>query len=376
MVGVLVTVIVSLGLTVGMVALVVLLVRRSNQKLDAAWGQAAQQHGLAWLARRHVSGRKYGVQVNVGVVYRGSGDNRRAYTVVSSRLDRPLDLGVSLRRNGFFNDMFHKSLDIVVGDPPFDHTFIVSADEEHRARSLLQPRLRQLLMQHLGGGADFSLGDQGMSVECSGVTSNAHWLSWAIELCARVGSKMDQARRQIPGSSALAQHRQAWAAYATAQGLTGEDTPLCMYGAFEGSYVSVYAVRTGRFTYQLEVALRFAEPLAIGLDVRAKGLLDKVSIFFGGQDHLTGYAPFDDTFRVRAADEIAAPTILDHAVCHKLLQMQAQLGPTTLDDQGLYVRLPFVPQDPSTVPRVVQYMTALADDLGARRGSLVVGPYR
>src|SRR5690606_29950646 len=146
-----------------------------------------------------------------------------------ARLPLALDLGLNVRRHGFLSDMFHSAKDIVLGDPPFDSRFLVSADEDHRARAVLTPPLRRLLLERLGQNT-FHLNDAGMTVECRGATSDERWLDWAIEICARAASKIDRARAHTPVATPLAAHRQAWRTYAEACGLRGQDTPLCMWG--------------------------------------------------------------------------------------------------------------------------------------------------
>jgi hypothetical protein len=138
-----------------------------------------------------------------------------------------------------------------------------------------------------------------------------------------------------------------------------------MWGQLGSVYVHVHSVRTDCLHYQLEVSVRFPEPLALGLDVQPTGVLDKVAVFFGGQDIQTGQPAFDGAFRVKAADTAGAVQLLDPGRAARILQLQANAGPTLINDEGIAVRLPSVPHDPSAIPRVVQHMSALAEDLGA-----------
>jgi hypothetical protein len=358
----------------GLVAGVVWLVVQANKRQTIAWRSVAEQHGLQNDGRT-IAGVLRGQPVHAGLVTRGSGDSRTTYTVVSSTLRTPLDLGLSLRHHGFFNDMFHKSQDIAMGDSQFDAAFIVSADEESRVRALLDDRLRRLLRQHLAGDVSFRLGDTGLSVERVGVATDSRWLSWALDLCALVNAQLDAGRRRTPPSSWLRHHRQAWLGFAQAHGLQGYDTPLSMWGTIEGIEVHAYAVRVDRGHYQLEIGLRFGEALGLGLMLQPKGLLDKVAIFFGSQDHRLGDHRFDDTYRLRVLRTDVVGEVLDEAIRGELLDVHHSVGPIQLDDEALTVRLPTFPSHPNVVPQTVHRLLGITERLGAR-GVARIGPYR
>jgi hypothetical protein len=370
------TLLIVFGTVGGIIFLLVWLFRHQTKKRNDAWGGVAQQHGLHYTGRE-IAGYKYGQPLRVYTESRGSGDSRTTYTVVSCKLQTPLDLGLHLRRHGFLNNMFHRSQDIRLGDRAFDDAFIISGDEPRRVAAALTPPLRQLLLKHLGKSGSFSFSDHGTSVECVGVNTNATWLSWAIEVCSRATHKLDKARHHIHVANALTGHRPAWAAYASARNLRGLDAPLCMWGTIDGSEVHAYAVRTAPHQYQLEVSLRFGQPLGLGLDVQPKGMLDKVAVLFGGQDHSFDDPVFDDVFRVKAAYPQYVTEVLDSTARAELLGVQSHVGPTTLSDDGITVRVPNVPRDPSAVPRIVQHLTSVSERLSSRAlGERGIGPYR
>jgi hypothetical protein len=358
----------------GIVALVVWLSRRQSRQIAQAWGAAAQRLGLDY--HGEISGRLRGQALRICTETRGSGKNRATYTVVSSRLDMPLDLGLNLRRHGFFNDLFHRSEDLAVGDASFDEAFLVSADEPQRVIALFDDELRSLLLRQLAGGVSFSLGDHGMRIECTGRSRDAEWLLWAAETVSRATQAMERARRRVPGASPLAGHRAAWAGFAAAHGLRGSETPLAMWGELDGATVLAYAVRSDRHVYQLEVSLRFREPLDLGLSVQPMGLMDKLSVFFGGQDLRFGDAPFDQAFRVRAMQAHQVEQVLTADMRRELLALQARLGPLSLDDRALSVRLACVPHDPAQLPRTMDRLRGMLEILGRRAAELRKGPYR
>ena len=206
------------GIVVAFIGGLVWLVRHYSRAQREAWQQAATQLGLHYDGRQIV-GTRHGQRVRVCTVTRGSGDSRTTYTVVSSQLPMALDLGFKLRKHGFLNNMFHASEDHVVGDPRFDEAFIVSADEPHRVRSLLGPKLRGLLVQQLGTSSSFDVSDHGATIETTGVSSSMPWLTWAVESATRICSGLELARHSVPVATPLAPHRHAWRNFALANGM-------------------------------------------------------------------------------------------------------------------------------------------------------------
>lgn len=377
--GVVLVVVVVVGVIAGIFGLVGGLIWwsiKQQRQREQIWQQTAQQLGLAYTGGR-IHGRLHGQSVSVTTVSRGSGNNRQTFTVVSSRLDTPLDLGLSVRAHGFFNDLFQGGHDIQIGDREFDMLYLIQADEDHRARAALTQPLRQLILQHLKRSSTFFLNDQGMVIECGGTTSSARWLHWSLEMVSRAAHHLSHTRAQIPVASGLAGHSHAWARYARARGLRGLDTPLCMWGELDGVYVYAHAVRTNTRTYSLDVRVRFARPLGMGLLVQPKRTLDRLAIFFGSQDHRFGDPVFDDTFRVKVSDVDHIDQVVDQQTRGLLLGLHNSLGPCSLVDDGLSVRLPYVPRDPAVVPRTVQHLTGVAETI-TKKGPQVaqIGPYR
>lgn len=364
------------GGIVGLVMLLVWVGNKQNQQRQAVWAETARRMQMEYRYDR-IAGVRHGQPVEVALVQRGSGKSRRTYTVVSSELRTAYDVGLTVRSHGFFEDLFLASRDVLVGDPAFDQRFIVQGDEDHRVRALLGPRLRRLLLEGLHARPSFVLSDSGFVVECQGASSHAPWLQWAIDLVARGTAELEQARQHVPPASPLAPYAAAWAAYARARGLHGLDSPLCMWGTIDGLNVLAYAVRTGRLAYALNVTLKFPRRLGLGLLVRPQQSLDGLAKLFGAQDHVLGDPPFDQAFIVKALDVAQARATLDAPLRAALLALQSSVGPVTLADDGLSVRVPYVPRDPSAIPRLVQHLTGVAEAVARKaptdRGA---GPYR
>ena len=252
----------------------------------------------------------------------------------------------------------------------------MSGDEPARLQALLDPGLRRLLLTQLANvSASFSIRDDGVTIERAGAVNDSVWLAWALELAARITSDLDAARRRTPCSGWLRPQRDAWLAFATANGLTGLDTPLCMWGTMEGHVVRAYAVRTDRGRYELELSVGFGTPLGLGLMLQPKGLLDKVAVFFGTRDHSLSDPWFDDTYLLRVDRTDLVDRVLDGPTRAEIMAVHQGLGPVSLNDDELTVRLPHVPAHPAVVPQTMHRLIGLVERLGAR-GSQHVGPYR
>jgi hypothetical protein len=376
LIGALVVVVFVVGGFGGLVGFILWWARRQQQQRDQAWGAAAAQLGLGYAPGR-IYGRLHGQPVQLTTVTRGSGKSQQTYTVASSPLELPLDLGLSVRPHGFFEDLFRGGGDILVGDPLFDDRFLVQADEEQRARAVLTPRLRGLIRPPVPSGTAIALSDSGCVVECRGVCSFAPWLTSAIELAAQASAELAQARASVPVASPLAPYASAWASYARARGLQGFDTPLCMWGTLEGVVVRAYAVRVSRLAYALEIQVGLGQPLGLGLQIRPQHTFDRLSALFGAQDLELGDPPFDAAFVVKAHEPGAIRELLDAPTRAALLAVHQGVGALSLSDDGLTVRLPLLGRDPSVVPRTAEKLAALGEALSRRRAQQpALGPYR
>jgi len=143
-----------------------------------------------------------------------------------------------------------------------------------------------------------------------------------------------------------------------------------------GATVYAYSVRLARKKYCLEIWLRFEEPLGLGLLIQPMSTLDRMKDLFAAEDYKLGEEIFDETFLVRVSNPEGAVALLDQATREKLLALHRSLGPLSLTDEGLLVRLPRVPPDPAIVPSMVGQLLELATHIAQRRSQQRGGPYR
>ena len=351
---------------------------RRSQRVDR------DLHGFARaLGMVRVGNDLHGVRRGIPVGARLAFDSRKeragqARWTLMARLQPPLDLGLSVtsRRAEIRDPEAGRQL-VTTQNVAFNRRFVVHADELDRAIALLTPQLRLTLGKLLSHDALFLLNDGGVAVQAPHHWGTESWLREGVEVLAQIAETVQREREQVPAAGALRSHRAAWARFASAHGLHGISAPLCMWGRLEGATVYAYSVRLGPGRYCLEIWLRFEEPLALGLLIQPMRTLDRFKELFSAADHLLGDPLFDETFLVRVSDAPAAERLLDAETRQRLLAMHGRVGPLSLTDDGVSVRLPAVPPDPAVVPAVVRQLLDLAQHIAERRGrDRQAGPYR
>ncbi len=365
---------------VGLVGGIIWWALHVQKRRNAAWQALAARLGLSF-APGSVWGMLDGQLVQLRIEVRGSGKHKQTWTVATGMLQPPLDLGLGVTPQGLLSSLgrLFGAQDVPLGDPAFDDAFVIKADEPARAATLLSPQLRAVLLQLRANGSGFSFSDAGGQIERRGGVDDAVWLEWAVKTVALLARLASEARAFVPCAAPLAVHRDAWLGYARDAGLTGMDTPLCIWGRMQEASVSAYSVRVGPMLHRLEVFVRFDAPLAMGLVVRPQGALDGLAALFGGQDHATGDRPFDGAFVVKATTAGQVSEVLDGEVRQRLLEMSARGFVPQIRDDGVTVRAPSFPPDPSEVPRILADAKAAARAIvqnATRRAAGGIGPYR
>ena len=377
-IGVFLVLVVVLGFFGLVIALVLWAQRAQKNRMDR-WARVAAELGLSFV-NNTVSGVLDGQHVKLWVKVVSGGESNSYYTVVSGLLDPAMDLGLSVYREGL---MARAALglighhDIQTGDPAFDPAYIVRADEPQRAAMLLGPELRGALVELSQQRTFFSLSDAGCEVERDGICDDEQWMIWALRTAARLLRVVHRARRSLPAASPLLPHKLAWQSLARAAGMSGMDTPLCMWGKLEGSVIWVYCVRIAPLEYRVEAKVRFAAPLHAGLVVRRAHTLDAVSTLFGGQDLELGEPAFDRAFLVRAARPDLASAVLDAEVRHRMLHLAERIGQVEVADDGVLVRSVSLSRDPYQATQLMDAARGLAERIALNARPVIHGgPYR
>ena len=304
----------------------------------------------------------------------------RAHWTLYARLQPPLDLGlvisnklmpVALPGTGAAHANFGHA------DPSFDQRCVVACDEPARAQALLTGSLRRVILDNLHPQAMFMITDAGVAVQTVDGHAGESELRNGLRVVTAIAHSLNAAREHVPPAMPLIAHRDAWVRFAGGNGLQGISAPLCMFGTIDDATMYAYSVRTSATELQLEVWLRFEQPLALGLLVQPMRTVDRFKELFGAEDYKLGDALFDETFLVRVSDGPATAALLDAETRKRLLLIHDTVGPLSLTDDGLSVRLPYVPPDPAIVPTIARQMLEIARFIAdKRRGQQAGGPYR
>ncbi len=357
---------------------------RRLRRDDRVWEQVARSLGLSY-SHRTIRGHLNGQWVEARKKLTSKGV---AEAVITCRLQTPLDLGLAVRHRRPYRvvgdqlaDFFARrgGVDVLFGDASFNHRFRVVADESTRAQALLSQPVRQQLSARLAGSIPFTMTDEGIVVETLAV-HHGRFMRSMLLLAAQVTGSLEQASSQVPVARGLVEVRQAWAEFAHRRGqLRSTDTPLCLRGRLEGIVTDLRAVRTAPHQYALDILLRFEESLAVGLQLKHRGMDEGLSAVSGGTEHRFDDEAFDDVFHVRLDDVAQGSRLLDEQLRQHLLAACDSLGPLLIRDAELSVRLPHVPPEPEGVLRTVRGLNELArhiQEKAARLRSQRRGPYR
>lgn len=287
-------------------------------------------------------------------------------------LQPPADMGLSIHTAGLaskLGKLFGRH-DIAVGDPGFDAAFVVKADEPARAEALLTPALREALLGWKKSGAAFYVTDDRVRLY---VLPGAYSTLGAADLVANaravagLARALDVALIDVPPSTALAPHIDAWRAYAVTHGLGFSSSPLRAWGSLDASPFVARATANSDHAHGVDLWMQFAQRLPFFLRVRHARFFDFLERTGDAAHTETGDVGFDRELRVTTTDPARAKVILDDVVRAALLDLQRVDGDVVLDPVGLSVSTKTM-SDPATFGRIVDRVAAVARTLHARFG--------
>ncbi len=158
-------ILIGLGIVVAFVLIMFSIA--STEKRRKAWVAVAERLGLTSIGKDHLVGELDGSSVEVDMVTRGSGKNRRTYTRV--RANGGLPDGIELGREGFFSRF---TSDHQTGDKAFDDAVRVKGDEG-LALALLDESLRAIVGSAIKRGWVYQQG------------------TWLYEVQSRLGGEIE-----------------------------------------------------------------------------------------------------------------------------------------------------------------------------------------
>ena len=185
-----------------------------SQVVAKSWQQAARRLGLSYdpgglFGSARIHGMLGPVNARVDTVRRGSGDDQRTYTRYRVAFQRPLSIGLKIRREGFLSGIgkLFGLEDITVGDPGFDSTVHIAGADPGSVRRFLTPS-RRLRLHRLLERWPAEIDDHGITVELSGAESDADRLVSVLRHIAEVSRHLVEERPEDVALSAALEARQ------------------------------------------------------------------------------------------------------------------------------------------------------------------------
>jgi hypothetical protein len=333
--GALVLVIVLFGvaLQIGLLVAVFSWHGARERQLRELFARLAAEYRLH-LGADGITGTIRGVPVSLVREVRGSGKNKRVYTVARAQLVPGLDLGLSMRRarfgDGALEAMGLLAPDMLVGDPKLDAWMHVSAHEPERVRALLGPELRAALSR-----MDVYVEDHLVRAEQLG-EPNEVFARWALDSVVWLAESLSRAASRVPPSPLAVPYLGAFEQAARALGLAWRATPAALGGVLDGVQVWAQLTRRGPQQMGLDLYAAHTRPLGLGLELRpARG---SSFLFFGAPDVQLGDPAFDPRFDVHASSAALAAQVLDPEVRARI-QALRDLGSIGVDDAGVRLTL-------------------------------------
>lgn len=351
-----------LGIALPVTALF-LLVRRGMRQLAVAeaYGEVSRRLGLP-VDTRGLSLQGYLGQRRlwVGQVMMGHGPDRRQVTWAVLDLERPLAMGLLIRRRGLSERVFRRarSPEVALPDEELERRLEVTGDDPRAVRALFTGEVLAALDGMVSRWRDVVVTDQSVRVYLPAPLADTGALQDLVTGLTRLARVLHEARQQVPPSPGLRDMVEPYQALAQRLGLEGSVCYPGLHGTLDGRAVLITPARAPR-GYGAEVRLFPREHRDSGLLVeRQEGPDGYWSV---GQDIQVGDAAFDARFVVKGYDPVAVVERLVPEVREALLRL-SERGEVTLDDAHL--RVQGLPLDPDTLEEVVGLTRRVADGLG------------
>lgn len=340
-----------------------LLLRRGMRQLAVAnaYQEVAHRLGLSADTRGvSVQGHVDDRRLWIGEVMVGHGPDRQMVTWGVIDLERPLGLGLLLRRRGLSERLFSRSRapEIDFGEPELGRLVEIRADEPSRVRRLLSADVRSALRDLLSRWPDVVVTDQSVRVHLRQPESSGERLQALVNAMLRLCLALEKARQQVPVPPHLEGLAEDWAPMLERFGLELEPWLPGASGEHEGRRI-VLAPRREPEGYRVELRLAFQPHRESGLRVRPQ--VEPDGYWSVGQDIQVGDPPFDAAFVVKGWDPERIRALLGPSVRQGLVRLAAS-GTPELDDRGLRVRN--LPLSAGDLEPIVATAIDIADGLG------------
>jgi hypothetical protein len=335
-----------------------LLARRAWRQLavSEAYREASRRLGLI-LDTRGLSIRGYLAErrIWIGEVMVDYGPQRDTEVRGILRLDRPLGLGLFVRRRGGRRFLRRRRpAQVVTGDATLDRALEFRADHPERVKELLEGRVAAAVHGLMRRWPDLVLTDHHVRVYLSQSETSAEALEDLVRAMDSVANALVEVRSKLPPPPALHQTAMAWRKLAAELGLDFEENFPAMTGTMEGLRVRVVARRAAE-RYVAEIRVAHGTHQDLGLRIFPQHGPD--GYWSVGQDIQLEDEAFDRAFVIKGYDPERVTELLSQDARKALLD-GLKVGPVEVDDH--IIQLSEAPLDPEPLSKSIHLLLGVA----------------
>jgi hypothetical protein len=341
-----------------------LFMRRGLHQLGAAgaYRVVAERLGLS-VDTRGISLQGYydDRRIWVGSVMMGHGPDRRNLTWGVVDLDRPLGLGLLVRRRGLSDRIFRRGRapEVRLDTPELRRRIEAHGDDPDHVRQLLGPDVVRELAALGSRWPDVVITDGSVRVHLRRPETRPDELHALVDAMLALARALESARQQVPPPAGLADVVHAWEELADRHGLTLEGWLPALVGEVDGHPVKITTWR-GDSGYSASVRIQLSFTSELGLRLNPQTGPD--GFWSVGQDIQFGNEAFDRAFVVKGWDPFRVRQLLGPEVREALLALST-CGDLYIDDHAVNLRS--VRLDPEAVEQVLRQALDLATALEA-----------
>ena len=289
----------------------------------------------------------------------GSNSGRRVWlsvppgsqeTLARAFLTRQLDMGLSVTVGQIGGDARKR---VLSGDPNFDATYTVRADEHKRAAAMVTERL----CQHLRQGR-VSVNDERVEVTAAADRESA---AQALRLAVKVANELERMSGHVPCARPLRGSVDVWLSFASTHHLATASTPLAMWGEVHGMHALAIAVRDAFENFHFEISARFPKPLDRGFSVRPASALTPLD----RSGEPLGIPAFDKLFSLHTKDPADTARLLATGVRTQLIKLRDRGLQVRADDERMWAWAGLNLAEPLLVPETLIALAELAAEIYA-----------
>jgi hypothetical protein len=277
-------------------------------------------------------------------------------------LERPLGLGLLVRRRGLSERLFRRrpgASRIVAPEPggatpPWD----LNGDDPELVLGVLDEPVREGISALLRRWRDVVITDQSIRVILERPLARTEDLRELVHGMRTLAADLAAARRRLPPPADLRPDTEGWRALGRRLGLELEASFPGVAGALDGRSVRVTPVRAAE-GYRAELRLGFRPHRRTGLRLRRQ--VEPDGYWSVGQDIQLGDPGFDAAFVVKGDDPEGVRELLSAPVREGLVALE-NVGRIDVDDRRLHVGA--LPADPNEIEPVVVQAARTAEAMG------------